>query len=235
MTRFRVPGALLLCFVLISGCAKEKKKTEDKEQSKLANAQREVRTNPDKFESSDDPPIGADTYFAAGQLMESQGDLNGAVKQYEQALKLNPNHKSALFRLGLVYTALKKYPDAIAVWQRYLKATNNSPAAYNNLALCYEQADRLTEAEQTFKAGIARDPDERTTRINYGLMLARHGRMQEATDQLATALTPAEVQYNLGSVLEEQGKVDAAKACYRKALELDPNLRDAKTRLAALK
>jgi tetratricopeptide (TPR) repeat protein len=228
---------LIACLAIVGGCAsKEKKaKAEEADKTKMAEAQQEVRQHPDKFESSDDPPINADTHFAAGQLQEAQGDLKGAIKQYQTALKLNPNHKNALFRMGLAYTSLKDFPNAINTWRRYLKATDNSALAYNNLALCYEQNGQPTDAEQAFKAGIARNPDEAIVRINYGLMLARHGRMQEATAQLATALTPAEVQYDLGSVLEEQGKTQEAKACYRKALELDPNLSDAKTRLATLK
>ena len=229
--------AILLAILIVSACNSQKKKEKqaEDEKSKMADAQRQVRQTPDKFETSDDPPISADTHFAAGQLMESQGDLNGALKQYQAALKLDPNHKNALFRTGLVYTAQKNYSEALLFWRRYLKATNNSSAAYNNLALCYEQAGQINDAEQAYKAGIARDPEERPCRINYGLMLARHARTQEATAQLATVLTPAEVQYNLGSVFEEQGKLADAKACYRKALELDPNLRDAKARLAAMK
>jgi len=229
-------AALLVIALVVGGCNSPKKKEQQAaaEQTKLADAQREVRQNPDKFESSEDPPINADTHFAAGQLQESQGDLAGAIKQYDAALKLEPNHRNALFRLGLVLTSQQRYADALAVWKRYLKATNNSAVAYNNLALCYEQAGQFNEAEQAYKQGIARDPDERSCRVNYGLMLARRGRMPEATAQLATALTPAEVQYNLGSVLEEQGKLDDAKACYRKALELDPNLTDAKSRLATM-
>ena len=42
------------------------------------------------------------------------------------------------------------------------------------------------------------------------------------------------MSYNLGSVFEQQGKIDQAKAYYRKALEQDPSLRDARARLAAL-
>jgi tetratricopeptide (TPR) repeat protein len=171
---------LIACLAIVGGCASEKNKAkaDEADRTKMAEAQREVRQNPDKFETSEDPPIKADTYFAAGQLQEAQGDLNGAIKQYQAALKLEPNHKNALYRMGLAYTSLKKYPDAINTWRRYLKATDNSPAAYNNLALCYEQAGQLNDAEQAFKAGIARDPDDRSCRINYGLMLARRGRMQ---------------------------------------------------------
>src|SRR4051794_21516156 len=62
-----------------------------------------------KFSSTDkDPPLNADTHFAAGQLNESQGNLQGALEQYGKALKLNPKHESALFRSGVVLAQLKQ-------------------------------------------------------------------------------------------------------------------------------
>ena len=60
------------------------------------------------------------------------------------------------------------------------------------------------------------------------------GRRAEALTQLQTVLSPAEAHYNLGSVYELQGKNDQAAADYRKALELDPQFQDAKSRLTAL-
>jgi tetratricopeptide (TPR) repeat protein len=224
--------SLLSVGLLTGGCNKNKKQQE---QSKLEAAQRDVKQQPDSFDTAEEPPINADTHFAAGQLAESQGDVSRATKQYEEALKLDANHKNALFRLGAVYTQSKRFNEAIAIWQRYLKATNNSAAASGNLGLCYERAGRMEEAELAYKAGIARDPEDAACRINYGLMLARRDRLDEALAQLQTVLTPAEVHYNLGSVFEQQGKKEQAKAYYRKALDLDPKLADARSRLAGLK
>ena len=65
-------------------------------------------------------------------------------------------------------------------------------------------------------------------------MLARRGRINEATLQFQAVLSPAQVHYNLGSVYELQGRKQQAKAEYRKAAELDPNLSDARTKLATL-
>jgi tetratricopeptide (TPR) repeat protein len=234
---------LLLCFAMIGGCHNKNdpnnpdktSRSKSKADQKLEQAQREAHQKPDKFETSEDPPLNADTHFAAGQLNESQGNFDRAIAQYQQALKLDPNHKAALFHLGACYTQAQRYNEAIATWQRYLKATNYSPAAYNNLALCYEQAGKLEEAEKTYKAGIEKDPADGTCRVNYGLMLARHGRIDDATAQLQTVCSPAEVQYNLGSVFEQQGNRVEARKRYQKALELDPRLMDARSRLAALK
>src|SRR5439155_1720785 len=137
---------------------------------------------------------------------------------------------------GALYTQAKRYNDAIAICQRYLKATNGAPAAYNNLGFCYEQAGKADDAERAYKAGIEKDPSDGACRVNYGLLLARGGRLDDAAAQLqAGGLSPAEAQYDIGRIMEEQGKVEEAKVRYRKALELDPKLRDARSRLGNLK
>ena len=65
-------------------------------------------------------------------------------------------------------------------------------------------------------------------------MLARVGRTNEAIVQLQAVLPEAQVYYNLASMHEVQGRREEAKTAYRKAASLDPELIEAKTRLAAL-
>jgi tetratricopeptide (TPR) repeat protein len=224
----------IICVLLalgLAGCGGNKNKTDDP-----AKGQTPGKRSASEFEATAaDPPLNANTRFAAGQLAEAQGDLERAVGQYREALKLDPNHRDTLFRLGALFTQAKRYNEAIEVWQRYITVTNHAPAAYNNLAFCYEQAGRLNDAEETYKRGIERDPQASICRVNYGLMLARHERTDDAIAQLRMVLSPAEVHYNLGSVQEQLGRRDAAKAYYEKALQLDPKLNDARARLAALK
>jgi tetratricopeptide (TPR) repeat protein len=186
------------------------------------------------FEKSGDPPLSADTYFASGQLRETQGDLGVALQQYQAALKVNPNHKGALFRTAVVYTELKQFPRAIETWQQYVKADNFSADAYSNLGFCYETSGDTLEAKLAYQKGIGRDPKSQPCRVNYGLLLARQGWIIEATDQLAVVLEPADVHYNLGSVFQQQGKMEFARKEFRRALELNPNLADAQKRLASI-
>ena len=241
MLRTNIPLLVTACVVLAiagtGGCDKNKEADKDRERQLAARQKGEAQANAprDKFETSEDPPFTADTRFAAGQLAEQQANIANAITQYRAALKLDPKHLDAMFRLGGLYVQTKQFDEAIATWQRYLKATNESPQAYSNLALCYESAGRAEEAEKAYQAGIAKDPHNQACRVNYGLMLARRDQVEAATAQLASVLPPAAVNYNLGAVCEQQGRTDAAKAYYKKALELDPKLRDAKARLAALK
>jgi tetratricopeptide (TPR) repeat protein len=222
--------SVVLMLALLAGCGSGNKKKNEKAGANAQSSQQ----NPDAFERGEDPPLNANTRYAAGQLAESMGDFNKAAMQYREAIKLDPKHRDAMFRLGSMLTQQRQYPEAVGVWQRYIELTNHAPAAYNNLAYTYEAAGQSDQAEATYRQCIERDPSQQACRLNYGRMLARYNRIDDAVAQFSTVLRPAEVSYNLGTVFEQQRKLEQARAYYRKALEQDPNLTDAKARLAAL-
>jgi tetratricopeptide (TPR) repeat protein len=188
-----------------------------------------------KFTEAKDPAITADTHFAAGNLAESMDQPAKAMQQYEATIKLDPRHEKALYRLAILQTNSKDFVAALETWQKYVVATNHAAAAYGNLALCYEMSGDIEKAELTYKKGIEHSAKDELCRVNYGLMLARLGRTNEALVQLQAVLTPAAAHYNLGSVYELQGKAAQAKLEYTRALEADPTFFDAQQRLADLR
>src|SRR5262245_13661697 len=86
----------------------------------------ELNAEHSRFENSEDPPLTADTRFAAGQLAESSGAPLRAAEQYEEALRINPKYSAAAYRLGVVYAQARDYPKAIAAWENYITLTNGS-------------------------------------------------------------------------------------------------------------
>ena len=187
-----------------------------------------------EFASAREPQINANTHFAAGQLDETQRHFAEAIEQYKQALALNGRHLSAMYRLGVVYAEVEQYPQALEIWKRYVTATNGSVEAYSNLGFCQELAGNPAAAEAAYQSGIARDPRSEPCRINYGLMLARHNHPSEALRQLQMVLSPAKAHYDLASVYQQQGRKLEARAEYQKALALDPQLKDARSKLASI-
>jgi tetratricopeptide (TPR) repeat protein len=181
-----------------------------------------------------EPPIEANTRFAAGQLDESRGKIDHAVRQYKDALEIDPTLLPALYRLGVIYAAQKNYDQSIQIWQRYIEVSSGSPEGYANLGYCYELADKPDQAEATYQKGIAKDTDNAPCRTDYGLMLARKGKIQEAIRTWTPVLTTAEIHYNLATIYALDGRKQEARAEYQQALNHDPTMTDAKTRLSDL-
>lgn len=224
----------VLLAAVAAGCQEQKQQTGgmqgvDKDKAQDMNAERA------KFEQMSDPPVTADTRFAAGQLAESQNSPDQAIRQYNEALKADPKHTKSLFRLGVVYAQQRKFAEATDAWQRYIEVSGRAAVGYNNLALCYEQAGRSGDAAAAYLKGIEADPKSEPLHVNYGMMLARQGKIDEAMKELTTVVSPAAAHYDLGVVFERQGRMAEARMEYRLALQLDPSLQDAKQRLAGAK
>lgn len=224
---FRTLLGSLILMATVTGCASNANKPPQATSPSTAAPLTE-------FEKSKDPPINAKTHFAAGQLAESQGDYQTAIKQYEKSLSIDARYADACFRLGCVQTLSREFKKALATWNRYVTITNGSATAYNNLAFCEELAGNTAAAEGHYRLGIERDPKNEPCHTNYGLMLARHGRTNEAILQLQMVMPPAKAHYDLAAVYEQTGHKQAAKTEYAKALALDPSFDAAKAKLAMI-
>jgi tetratricopeptide (TPR) repeat protein len=224
-SRLKLVTPLLLA--AIAGC-------HSATQQQQADATARQQAMKDKFEVSHDPPIQAQTFFASGQLLQSQDRFDEALAQYKKALEITPTYLDAIYATATTYTQMKDFDNAITTWKKYVEKTGGSATAYNNLAFCEDLAGDPSAAEISYQRGIVVDPKNEPCHVNYGLMLARHGRANEGLAQLQMVLTPAKAHYDLASIYEQQGRLLEARAEYQVAIELDPKLQEANQRLVAL-
>lgn len=221
-------AAAVVAVVCIGGCGGSGRS------SGQASRNAEPPLSQQKFDLVDEPPINAETRFAAGQLAETRADWESAIRQYEAALKEMPRDERVIHRLAVAYTYTQQFPKAEGMWLRLVDVTGGSADAWNNLAQCYEYARRPTDAENAYRRAVSADGGNVFARTNYGLMLVRTGRVDEGREQMLAVLSPAEMHYNVASVFELQGNKTLARAEYLKALELDPQMADARKRLSAI-
>lgn len=242
MLRLRPHAVVLLTATLLAGCSTGKKEVAYVGSERTGDAGYDV----EPFEGK--PKVTADTYFAAGQFHETsvvspaserlpkeqqererRAQREVAVKQYEKALSLDPNHGPSLFRLGALKTEAKEFETALGYWRRYVDVTNGSAGAWVNLAICLECAGDFSEAETAYRNALSADPQDNTARVNLGMLLARDGRLQEATAQLSAVLSPAAVHWHLAHAMEQRGDSKAANRHFRAAASLDPTYRRTST------
>jgi superkiller protein 3 len=180
------------------------------------------------------PEINATTFFAAGVLLENQGNMTGAIEKYNKAIDMDPSYESAYNRLGGIHLKLQQFDQAEAVYQKALKRSPNNPAQLNNLAFVHLTQHRYADAEKELRKALKVSPKFQRAHANLGIALAKQGKYSEALDHFRAACTEAQANYNLATILHAEGKADQAKKYYLTALKFDPEFKQAKEGLKNL-
>lgn len=96
-------------------------------------------------------PDKAITHEIYGEILESKGDLRGAIKVHQQALKIDPKEYRLWMNLALVQEKIGDLSSAIAsYYQALLLDPKNSLALYNS-ALLYEKTGNADKAIENFE------------------------------------------------------------------------------------
>ncbi|HIK06649.1 MAG TPA: tetratricopeptide repeat protein [Trichormus sp. M33_DOE_039] len=118
------------------------------------------------------PILKLGAYNNLGNLLKAAGDINGAKKAYETALKIDPNFAMGYYNLGMIYKALGMFTDAIAAYQKAIRLQPKYAEAYQNLGVVQLKVGNVQASITAFKNAILlheqSNPDE-ARRLRQGL------------------------------------------------------------------
>lgn len=142
-------------------------------------------------------------YYHWGDAYQYQGNLQGAIAQYNEALKIEPGFNRGYLRRGEVHDVMGNFDAALADYDRVLKAEPDNAMAHNNRGWVYFEQGRDAEALGEFEKAIA---------INSKLPVAYNNRGWVKLQRKDTAAAMADFDRAI--------KADRAfaKAYYNKAL-----------------
>lgn len=128
---------------------------------------------------------------------------------------------------------MTRYHEAIQVYQGAIERFEDARwVLYNRLGSLFRYRGDFQEAEQWFRKAIDEDPNDASSYIFLGAVLARDGKLREAESvhRRATRCSEGcldEAWHNLGLVLRGQGRLSDAAPCFRKAIEIEPEYANA--------
>lgn len=96
-------------------------------------------------------------YYNLGLSLYDKGDLEGAIANYTQAIKLNPRSADAFYNRGLAYYDNEDYSNAIGDYTKSLQI-NPQADAYNNRGLAYEKYGNRTAAATDYRTALRLNP-----------------------------------------------------------------------------
>ena len=117
----------------------------------MAAAQTKPRPSADEIEKN---------YVRAVQRHQA-GDLEGAIREYQAFLALRPERVDARSNLGVVFSRLGRYADAIEQYKRALTLDGRNHAIRFNLAVAYYKTANLLSASKELTAIVAAQPENR--------------------------------------------------------------------------
>jgi predicted O-linked N-acetylglucosamine transferase (SPINDLY family) len=148
------------------------------------------------------------------------GQLQEAYRLYAAILKVQPKHPDANHNTGLLTVGFGKIELALPFFKAALEANPSIAQFWYSYIVALIKMDRLINAkallDQAKRKGIkGADFDQLEQKLN------------KATKALAIRPGNAGAYYNMGIVLQDQGKLKEAIEAYKKALAIKPDYADA--------
>jgi tetratricopeptide (TPR) repeat protein len=166
-------------------------------------------------------------HYNLGMALGKKGQINEAISQYQEAIRLKPDYAEAISKLGTALGEEGRIDEAISQLQEAIRLKPNYADAYNSLGTALCEKGRIDEAIRQYQEAIRLKPDYAEACYNLGTGLFRMGQIDEAIRQYREAirLKPdyAEAHYNLGVALAAKGHLDEAISSYREALRFKPD------------
>ncbi len=146
-----------------------------------------------------------DGWFARGCSLESLDHWPSAAESHRRATELRPYDWGAQLKLGVSLLRLGRHVDALPILRRATELNPQSPEPWNYLAGCLHDLDQHEEALRAIDRSLTIDPASSAAWTARGMFL-----WQSRSDRAA------------------------ALACYRRALQLDPENRHTRSLLTKL-
>lgn len=162
-----------------------------------------------------------------GEALLTGGDPQGALVTYGKALELTPDDPVVWRSLGVAYTRLHDYPNAIERLRHSLSLRPGQPQVLVELGFALSQQGKPDSAISLYRQAIDLDPWDPAAYANLGVAALRRGAVQQAVAALerAVELNPglAEAQFALVSAYGQLGDTVRALTALKRGLEFDPN------------
>ncbi|MCE5262877.1 MAG: tetratricopeptide repeat protein [Deltaproteobacteria bacterium] len=112
-----------------------------------------------------------------------EGDWEGAVSHYREAIRINPNYPNHYNNLGTVLVHQGKPEEAIVQYGKSLALNPRHTGALFNMGLAMESMKNLPEADSFYARVLREDPDHRDALGRRAMLAMQAGNQREAAMQ----------------------------------------------------
>jgi predicted Zn-dependent protease len=170
-------------------------------------------------------PDNAWGHYMYGLSAWKAGQPTEALAGFDEALRLDPDHRKSLFNSARVLLETGQPEQALERIERGLGLEPLSAEGHRLLGRARVELGQFPEAIEAYQRAIAIDDRDAWSMNNLGLLYIQQGRSDDALGPLARAaeLRPNSpvFQNNLGTALEQSGHYPEARTAYEAAVTAD--------------
>lgn len=183
----------------------------------------------------------ATNLFAQGSLEEFRSyvqskDYLKAEELVDKVIQENKDNPQAYLEAGDLLMELEKHEKALSLFDEANKRDRRNPDIFNRMGTANSYLGNHDVAIELFEKSLERDDEKFMTYIEYAEAFLRAGKLKEAEIKIQQAQDIDKKNplafIALGDLYFEQRVYALARENYEKALEINPDLLDAKMKLA---
>jgi tetratricopeptide (TPR) repeat protein len=169
-------------------------------------------------------------YRILAEKLYLEGNLSKSADLYKKSLEESRDIHSKvlmLFNLGVVYTELGDWNNAIEYYKDLIKLDSKYSDAYYQLGTLYEDLEKLEDACDYYKKALEINDQDSLSLYNLANILDKQGNIEEAISiyYKIIKIDPlhSSTLNNLGAIHEQREEYSLALDFLIKSIEIDPN------------
>ena len=167
----------------------------------------------------------ATAFYNRGNAYSTKGDNDRAMRDYDEAIRLNPKFSDAFYNRGRAYRAKGDNDRAIQDFDEAIRLDPNDTLAFLDRGRTYQRKGDTDRATQDFEQAFR--IDQALSFFSRGNAYATKGDYDRAIPEYdeAVRVNPefAEAFINRGNMYREKGDFDRAVQDYDQAIQVNPD------------